>query len=191
MGDHSAWQKESFFDVSCRIPFLLSWPARFEADVRQEELVSLTDLYAIATGASGDVIVRDGWDILGGTDEGVSAREALFGMYGSPGTTRFKIMVRQEEWKYIYLANGGREQLFNLHEDPEEIHQKAESNTHVVDRLRRLAIDALDNRAGEAALHERTLRAFEYERRPDRRVYQFDRSRGVVGFPERPEDVLT
>ena len=191
MGDHSAWQKESFFDVSCRIPFLLSWPARLEADVRQEKLVSLTDLYAIATGASGDVIVRDGWDVLGGIDEGVSAREALFGMYGSPGTPRFKIMVRQEEWKYIYLANGGREQLFNLHEDPEEIHQKAESNTHVVDRLRRLAIDALDNRAGEAALHERTLRAFEYERRPDRRVYQFDRSRGVVGFPERPEDVLT
>ena len=191
MGDHSAWQKESFFDVSCRIPFLLSWPARLEADVRQEKLVSLTDLYAIATGASGNVIVRDGWDVLGGIDEGVSAREALFGMYGSPGTPRFKIMVRQEEWKYIYLANGGREQLFNLHEDPEEIRQKAESNTHVVDRLRRLAIDALDNRAGEAALYECMLRAFEYERRPDRRVYQFDRSRGVVGFPERPEDVLT
>ena len=100
-------------------------------------------------------------------------------------------MVRQREWKYIYLANGRREQLFNLKEDPEEIHQKAESNPHVVDRLRRLAIDTLNNRAGEAALHERTLRAFEYERRPDRRVYQFDRSRGVVGFPERPEDVLT
>jgi len=191
MGDHSAWQKESFFDVSCRIPFLLSWPDRLEADVRREELVSLTDLYAIATGASGDVIVRDGWDVLGGIDEGVSAREALLGMYGSPGTPRFKIMVRQGNWKYIYLANGGREQLFNLKEDPEEIHQKAESNPHVVDCLRRLAIDALDNRAGEAALYERTLRAFEYERRPDRRVYQFDRSRGVVGFPERPEDVLT
>ena len=102
-----------------------------------------------------------------GTDEGVSAREALFGMYGSPGTPLFKIMVRQGEWKYIYLANGGREQLFNLEEDPEEIHQMAESNSHVVDRLRRLAIDALDNKAGEAALHERTLRAFEYEGVPN------------------------
>ncbi len=27
LGDHHAWQKESFFEASCHIPFLVSWPA--------------------------------------------------------------------------------------------------------------------------------------------------------------------
>ena len=190
MGDHSAWQKESFFDVSCRIPFLLSWPARLAADVRRDDLVSLTDLFAIATGASGDVILRDGCDVLGVVEGNASAREALFGMYGSPGTPRFKIMVRSGDWKYIYLANGGREQLFNVALDPNEIQQRASDNPTVVDRLKALAIGALENKAGEAALEGGSLRAFQYEERPHRRVYQFDRSRGVVGFPDRPEDAL-
>ena len=26
LGDHHAWGKESFFDASCHIPFLVSWP---------------------------------------------------------------------------------------------------------------------------------------------------------------------
>src|SRR5699024_5385057 len=36
MGDHHGWQKESFFESSTRIPFLLSWPDRLP----QQELRS-------------------------------------------------------------------------------------------------------------------------------------------------------
>ena len=84
----------------------------------------------------------------------------------------------------------GREQLFNVALDPNEIQQRASDNPTVVDRLKALAIGALENKAGEAALEGGSLRAFQYEERPHRRVYQFDRSRGVVGFPDRPEDAL-
>ena len=49
LGDHGAWQKESFFEPATHIPFLLSWPARLPADVRRNELVCLTDLFGIAT----------------------------------------------------------------------------------------------------------------------------------------------
>jgi len=34
------------------------------------------------------------------------------------------------------------------------------------------------------------LRVFPYAERPKVRIYQFDRSRGVEGYPERPKDVL-
>ena len=74
------------------------------------------------------------WEI----DEGVSA-ERPYSVCTVRRNASLQIMVRQEEWKYIYLANGDREQLFNLEEDPEEIHQKAESNKHVVDRLKALS----------------------------------------------------
>ena len=32
-------------------------------------------------------------------------REFLSSMYGDPGTPLFKIMIRQGDWKYIFLAN--------------------------------------------------------------------------------------
>jgi hypothetical protein len=38
-----------------------------------------------------------------------------------PGTRHFKFMVRSGDWKYIWMANGGREQLFNVKEDPNEL----------------------------------------------------------------------
>jgi hypothetical protein len=34
------------------------------------------------------------------------------------------------------------------------------------------------------------FRVLPFKARPLRRIYQFDRSRGVTGFPKRPEDVL-
>jgi hypothetical protein len=35
------------------------------------------------------------------------------------------------------------------------------------------------------------LKVFPFEARPLQRIYQFDQSRGVKGFPENPADVLT
>src|SRR5256886_6428932 len=40
------------------------------------------------------------------------------------------------------------------------------------------------------ALNGDKFRAFPFRRRPLRRIYQFDRSRGVLGFPDKPEDAL-
>src|SRR5699024_12426241 len=42
MGDHHGWQKESFFESSTRIPFLLSWPDRLPQQETSAELVCLT-----------------------------------------------------------------------------------------------------------------------------------------------------
>ena len=77
--------RREFFRRIVSNSFLLSWPARLAADVRRDDLVSLTDLFAIATGKrGGDVILRDGCDVLGVVEGNASAREALFGMCGSP-----------------------------------------------------------------------------------------------------------
>ena len=191
MGDHSAWQKESFFDVSCRVPFLLSWPARLAADECREDLVCLTDLFALATAASGDLEQREGCDLLSVAEQKAVGRDALFGYYGEPGTARFKVMVRNRDWKYIYLANGGREQLFNLARDPSEIDECAAHQQDVLSAMRSRAVAALDHKAADAALEGGQLKVFEFAERPLGRIYQFDRSRGVSGFPDRPQDVLT
>ena len=94
LGDHHAWQKESFFDASARIPFLVSWPARLARDQRRTELVCLTDLFGIATTAAGEPELREGRDVLGMVAGAAAPRDVLVGYYGLPGTDAFKVMVR-------------------------------------------------------------------------------------------------
>ena len=90
LGDHHAWQKESFFEASTHVPFLVSWPARLAADRRCAELVCLTDLFGIATTAAGRPQLRDGIDVLGVLDGSAPTRDSLVGWYGLPGTERMQ-----------------------------------------------------------------------------------------------------
>lgn len=191
MGDHLAWQKESFFEVSCHIPFLVSWPRKIEPDHKRDELVSLTDLFGIATSAAGLMDVRDGIDVLGVLDGKAEKREYLFGYYGTPGTPLFKIMVRDKKWKYIFMANGGREQLFNINEDPNELVQKANDCPELVKKFRQAAIDKLsETTCKDAVLKEGDLKSFVFEERDLRRIYQFEGPNALRKFPDKPQDIL-
>ncbi len=189
LGDHHAWQKESFFDAACRIPFLLSWPERLPTGAQRTEFACLTDLFGVATGAAGEADLRDGCDLLGVAEGRAPARPHAVGMYGEPGTACFKIMIRDARWKYIFIANGGREQLFDLAADPEELRNRAGDETGERRRLRRLAVEACRVPGAAAALDGDDLRSFPFAEMPRKRIHQFDASRGVRGFPVRPEDV--
>lgn len=190
LGDHDAWQKESFFEVSCHIPFLLSWPAELPRNERRSDLVCLTDLFGIATTAAGDQRLREGIDILGSVNGDAPSRDVLIGYYGEPGTRWFKAMVRRGDWKYIFLSNGGREQLFDLATDPNELEQRAGDRPDLVNRFRQRLVNEFRQRDVTAALDDDVLREFPYQERERWRVLQFSQARGVTGFPDDPADVL-
>ncbi len=190
LGDHGGWQKESFFDAACNVPYLVSWPAKIAPKQLRGEIVCLTDLFGIATAAAGAPDLRQGVDVLGLIAGNAAPRDHLIGMYGVPGTPRFKIMVREKDWKYIYFANGAREQLFNVTEDSKEVRQRLADAPEVAARLKSIATEACKRPNVDRALDNDVLRAFPYEARPLQRILQFDRSRGVSGFPERPEDII-
>jgi arylsulfatase len=189
-GDADNTLIRSYFEASAHVPFLVSWPGRIPAGERRESLVALTDLFGIATSAAGTPEFRQGVDALGVIAGTQKARDALFGYYGEPGTRLFKIMVRHEDWKYIFFANGGREQLFNLREDPNELRNRAPSDGDVARALRGRAIRACGKPEARLALNGTDLKALPFEARPLSRIYQFDQSRGVTGFPKNPPDVL-
>lgn len=189
LGDHDGWQKEAYFEGACHIPFLVSWPGHIPAGQRRKELVSLTDLFGIATHAAGNTQLREGIDVLGLLAGTAAPRKYLFGYYGVPGSRRFKIMVRHDNWKYIFMADGGREQLFNLGDDPGETNNLATARAAVSADLRSRAAAYCDRPSLRAALKNGELLRLSFKARPLQRVYQFDHSKGVYGFPTNPEEI--
>lgn len=190
LGDHHAWQKESYFEASCRIPMLVSWPQRLPAGTRSDALAELADLFGVATGAAGHFEARDGIDLLRVATGETTGREALVGYYGEPGTPRFKVMIRRGPWKYIFLSNGARELLFNLADDAHELINQAPRRPDIVAELYSRAVSAAHKDDLVGALNGSDLRTFAYQERKRARILQFDRSRGVTGFPDDPRDVI-
>lgn len=188
LGNHHAWQKESFFEDACHIPFLMSWPARENMwkdglQAVDNQLICLTDLFGIATAAAGQECLRDGHPILRVLEDGEKPRESLTACYGRPGTPQFKLMVRKGPWKYIYMANGGREQLFSLDQNPGETILYNSMASDICMELRQIAQRYCHRRGLYAALDDTGgLRAFTYAARPLQRIHQFDTSSGVYDF---------
>lgn len=181
MGDHGAWQKEGFFEAACRVPYLVSWPGKIPAGTRHVGLTALTDLFGLATSASGAPELRDGHDLLGALQGAAPARESLIGMFGAPGTRHFKCMVRRGDWKYIWLANGGRELLFHLRENPGESRDYSPAAPGELAALRAEAVRVVGARDFTApALAAGALKALPFEPFPRGRIRQF--ARGVTDF---------
>jgi arylsulfatase len=159
----------------------VSWPARLRAGGRFNGLAALTDLLGLVSAASGPLELRDGHDLLGALRGETTPRDALVGMYGTPGTRLFKCMVRRDRWKYVWLANGGRELLFDLHADPDERRNLFAVQPAVAQALRTHAEATLAAREfTRAALDGPSLRALPFEPFPRRRIKQF--ARGVTNF---------
>ncbi len=183
LGDHHAWQKESFFESACRIPMVLSAPGRLPVGASTDQLAGLADVFGVVTGLTGEVELRDGHDVVGVIEGECAGRRELLGLYGKPGSARFKLMLRSGSRKYVYMANGGFEQLFDVEADPGELRNLV-SEGESCEELRMTAVGLLAERGVTAALagEGKALRSFEAHRRPLERIRQFDASRGVYGF---------
>ncbi|WP_436922951.1 sulfatase family protein [Halosimplex amylolyticum] len=190
LGDHHGWGKSSFFEESTRVPFLVSWPERLPADEAYDGLVSLTDVFGIATTAAGDPDLRDGADVLGALTGEAEPRDRLFGAHETPRETslfslphNFTCMVREDDWKYVYAANGGREQLFDLDADPRETVDRSGDEPEVVERCRRAAVEWLREHGTTEYLDGDSLLSIPYERLEMGRYHP-----GTYGPPEETAD---
>jgi hypothetical protein len=64
------------------------------------------------------------------------------------------------------------------------------SHSGVRNELYALALKACRVPGATDALDGDKLRGFPFRERSPKRIYQFDRSHGVVGFPDKPQDAL-
>ncbi|MCF7942746.1 MAG: hypothetical protein K9M84_14135, partial [Spirochaetia bacterium] len=136
-------------------------------------------------------ILRGGADLLHGVHKHEKIRDCLFGYHGQPGTRGFKMMVRTDEWKYIFMSNGDREQLFPFSDTQEfsaickedEVRDLSREYPHICRELRAQAELQARKEGLEAALDAQgRFRTFTFCRFPRKRVRQFDRSQGIEDF---------
>ncbi|MBO0695545.1 MAG: hypothetical protein J2P56_05525, partial [Verrucomicrobia bacterium] len=81
-------------------------------------------------------------------------------------------------------------QLFNRRQDPNELSNCVASASQIRRDLSALAVQVCRAPGATEALDGDELRTFPFRERPRARLYQFDRSYGVAGFPNQPQDAL-
>ncbi|MBR3643809.1 MAG: sulfatase-like hydrolase/transferase [Parasporobacterium sp.] len=181
LGDHHGWQKETYYEQAARVPMLLSWPGRIKPGISRE-LITLTDIFGIVTQMAGRRELKDGEPVLDAVLNRSAGRDHIFACYGLPGTRRFKFMIRKGDWKYIYLSNGGREQLFNLADDPTELKNLEKERKDIRDSLREIGRKACLAPGLKDAMDGQELKALPFEAEDMGRLRQFAAYRGVTDF---------
>jgi arylsulfatase A-like enzyme len=148
LGDHHLWRKTLPYEPSARIPFLMRAPKRFGIGPRTvvEKPVGLQDVMPTVLDLAGLPV-----------PDSVEGRSVLPLARGQDAAWREFIHIEHApvhqsltdgREKYIWFTADGREQFFDLAEDPHECRDLADDPAHAekLGRWRRLLIRELEGR---------------------------------------------
>lgn len=143
LGNRGLWWKHTFFDESAKVPLILSLPGVVPEGAVSRDVVGLIDVTQTMLEAMGatplpDADGRSFWRRL--TGEAQEWENLTFSEYCTDaipawtgGRAVQQRMVRRGDWK-LHFYNGDPPLLFNLAEDPRELHDLAGDPAHA-DRL--------------------------------------------------------
>lgn len=130
IGERGLWWKQTFYDDSCKVPMILSWPGVFPEGERRSQIVNLIDLAATVLDAAGtpplpNIDGRSFLDVIHNADapwlDETYSEYCTDGMAAwAQGTPTQQRMIRAGKWKLNYY-HGHPPQLFDLEADPGEI----------------------------------------------------------------------
>ena len=125
LGEHKLWQKFVFYESSVRIPLLVRVPG-LPAGQRSNTIVSNVDLSPTLAELAGLHAPNkpDGASYVADLRTPEKTRDTTVFSEYNLGNPRAKYMIRRGEWKYNYYTHDIAE-LFNLREDPDEMHNLA------------------------------------------------------------------
>ena len=92
-------------------------------------------------------------------------------------------MVRKGKWKYIYMANGGRRQLFDLDYDPHELKNLVTKEKEISVEMHKILTEKCKSEPGlEAVISNDEIYAVPYTPRKLERLHQFDFSKKITDY---------
>jgi len=126
LGDHGRWGKSAFYESSIRVPLIMAGPGIAQGE-ESETPVELIDLAATILDFAGEEVPRE-WDsrslrpVL--EDPARPHRDHAIAQLGNWRC------VTTNEWKYVERKEKPA-QLFDLRNDPEEMHNVLEQNPRI------------------------------------------------------------
>lgn len=169
VGEHGLWWKQTFYEDAARVPAVVSWPGRLPSGRVIDRPIDQFDLAATMLDAAGAMQLprSHGMSLIGLIEDPDNAdwKDAVYSEYcmndsasGSaespnlggadiharPGGVQNR-MVRSGDWKLNYY-HGFDPQLFNLIEDPHELHDRSNDSSckAVLDEMMDRVLDGWD-----------------------------------------------
>ena len=134
LGEHTAWQKNSLWEESVRVPVIVSVPDMQTAGQRTDAIVELNDLYptflelAGFKGKAPDILQGESWIPLLKEPQRYDSSDYAYTIVGQKGAS-----IRTDRWRYNRWgeeAEGTNEELYDHHQDPRENHNLARDPSH-------------------------------------------------------------
>jgi arylsulfatase A-like enzyme len=129
LGDHGLFDKRFMYEESIRMPFLVRWPARIKPGTRRDALALNIDfaptfLAAANLPMSAEMQGRSLLPLFGGRTPAEWRTSMYYRYYHDPGdhNTRAHYGVRTRTHKLIYFWKKDQWELFDLVNDPYELH---------------------------------------------------------------------
>lgn len=138
LGRHGLWAKRLFYEGSANVPFLLI-PQKGDARVAEnscdDRLVHLRDVMPTLLDQAG-IPIPDSCD--GIPVFGARRRDHAYGECNEgPMSAR---MIHDGRFKLVYYPAGNCRQLFDLHNDPTELHDLSSDSNHIAELERLTAL---------------------------------------------------
>ncbi len=165
--EHRQTLKNAMYEASARVPLIVAGPG-LQQGVISDDLISLIDLFPTLMDMANldHPEGLDGVSLLPLCRGDASGRPGyVFSEYHSNFSNTGIAMWRQGPWKYVRYA-GYHPQLFNLHDDPEEIDDLAESHSHIVQNLNTRLESLVDFNAADAQAKANDRQNFQTWRTP-------------------------
>jgi choline-sulfatase len=158
LGEHGLWWKQTFYEEAVRVPLIMSWPGHLPEGLSSRQVVSALDVNATILDAldAPPLPTSHGKSLLPVIqNESAEWEDLAFSEYCTDEGCIHR-MVRQGDWKLSYY-HGQEPQLFNLREDPEELHDRAQDPEcfQVRQDLIALVLDGWDPDAVAARMKEK------------------------------------
>ncbi|MBF9016629.1 MULTISPECIES: sulfatase [unclassified Oceanispirochaeta] len=123
LGDHDCMEKGLPYDSCTRIPLILSYPEKIDPGEKNSDFADLNDIFPTIMDATGIKISYTtsrlpGESLIKDKKSMKKDRSIQYVEYGS-GSRRW-ISLRTNNYKFNYYYREGREELFNLKDDPAE-----------------------------------------------------------------------
>ncbi|NOY00117.1 MAG: sulfatase-like hydrolase/transferase [Verrucomicrobia bacterium] len=148
LGDHGLYFKgPHFYDEAIRVPLIMRWPNKFQANQQADGLVELIDLAPTLLEAAGIQAPADRLQgrslmpmLTGSGNCSTPEREFVFCEYYNSWThpDAYATMIRSKVEKIVVYHGSDQGELYDLKNDPDEFHNLWSDPSHTERKLRLL-----------------------------------------------------